>query len=323
MRNRGRRAFTLVELLVVIAIIGILVMLMLPAVQSAREAARRMQCQNHLKQMGLGWHNHHSGLNCLPSGGWGWTWLGEPDRGTGKAQPGGWVFNTLPYVEQQNLRDLGKGQTGANFTNAVKLRAQTAVSFFNCPSRRAPKAYKDGSGYNTSQGSVSPGVSGRTDYAANCGNQGRNELWGGPGSLAAGDTDTGWPDASGETGVCFQKSEISFSDISDGTTNTFMIGEKYLPPENYTTGADAADNENMYVGYDNDLYRSTNSGYGLPAQDRAGVVNKQSWGSAHASGFNMCMCDGSIRNISYTIDMTLFSLLGHRADGQVVNQAGF
>jgi prepilin-type N-terminal cleavage/methylation domain-containing protein len=321
MRSRARAAFTLVELLVVIAIIGVLVALLLPAVQSAREAARRMQCQNHLKQMALGWHNHHSTFNRLPPGGWGWLWIGEPDRGSDRGQPGGWVYNTLPYVEQQNLHDLGKGQTGSAFTSVVTQRAQTPVSFFNCPSRRQARAYTDNTSYYTSQGTITPGKSGRTDYAANCGDQSHCELFGGPSNMTDGDNDnwSGWPNAYGETGVCFQRSEISFGNISDGTTSTFMIGEKYLSPDVYTTGTDAADNENMYVGYDNDIYRSSNSTFGAPQQDRPGLTGKFSWGSAHASGFNMALCDGSIHNINYNIDMTILARMGNRQDGLTVD----
>src|SRR4029079_15206288 len=116
--------FTLVELLVVIAIIGILVALLLPAVQAAREAARRSQCQNHLKQIGLGFLNHEATDKFYPSGGWGFNYVGDPDRGAGKGQPGGWVFSVLPYIEEQAVYDIGKGipSTGADF---VKKRKAT------------------------------------------------------------------------------------------------------------------------------------------------------------------------------------------------------
>lgn len=318
--HRRREGFTLVELLVVIAIIGILVALLLPAVQSAREAARRLQCSNHLKQMGLAFHNHHDVHNYFPSGGWGWNWIGEPDRASGAKQPGGWAFNCLPYLEQQSLHQQGKGMTGGNFTGSITQRAKTAVSFFNCPSRRAPKAYKDNSSYTTSQGNVTPGFSARTDYAANCGDQNRNEIFPGPGSVAEGDNPTyAWTDTSIETGVSYQRSEVSIGEIRDGTSNTYCVGEKYLSPDAYTTGTDAADNENMYVGYDNDIFRSSAIGYGSPMQDRIGVSNVFIYGSPHSSGFQVTLCDGSVRMISYSIDLETHRRLGNRRDGLIVD----
>ncbi len=107
------QAFTLVELLVVITIIGILISLLLPAVQSAREAARRLQCSNNLKQFGLAALNHEEANGFLPSSGWGWTWVGDPDRGFGARQPGGWIYNLLPYLEQETLHSLGAGKSAS------------------------------------------------------------------------------------------------------------------------------------------------------------------------------------------------------------------
>src|SRR5438876_4223731 len=131
--SRWRKAFTLIELLVVIAIIAILIALLVPAVQKVREAAARTQCINNLKQIGLAVHNNHDTFKKLPSGGWGWNWVGVPSRGTGPEQPGGWLYNVLPYIDQGALRNLGVGKTGAAFTNDMLSMLATPVTVFNCP----------------------------------------------------------------------------------------------------------------------------------------------------------------------------------------------
>ncbi|MEM7284686.1 MAG: DUF1559 domain-containing protein, partial [Pseudomonadota bacterium] len=108
-RSNHRHGFTLVELLVVIAIVGILVALLLPAVQSAREAARRIQCKNHLTQFGLGMLNHHDAHGIFPTGGWSQRWTGDPDLGFDEDQPGGWEYNVLPFIEEMAMYEMGAG----------------------------------------------------------------------------------------------------------------------------------------------------------------------------------------------------------------------
>ena len=170
----GRRAFTLVELLVVIAIIGVLVALLLPAVQSAREAARRIECQNHLKQIGLAILNHADAQKILPTGGWGGGWVGDPDRGFGKDQPGGWIHNVLPFIEEQQIRDMGRN--AASDADKRRLLGQCdamPISSFNCPSRRPSITYPNDLGF-TPRNADRNLQHARADYAACAGSKERS-----------------------------------------------------------------------------------------------------------------------------------------------------
>ena len=320
---KRRRAFTLVELLVVITIIGILIALLLSAVQAAREAARRAQCGNNLKQLGLAIHNHHEAFGRFPSGGWGWLWIGEPERGTDARQPGGWAFNILPYIEQQNLHDAGLGLSGDARTNAIIARAETPVATFICPTRRRPLAYPDYHGNYRTATSTSMRIptAGRSDYAINCGDQSRNEIFGGPDNLSQGDDPSwsGWHDTSSHTGIAYERSLVSMADIKDGASNTYLIGEKYINADCYLTGDDSSDNENLYVGYDNDMYRNTYPGHDGPRQDRPGWSSSWIFGGPHAGGCQFVFCDGSVHSISFSIDPDTHRLLGNRRDRQAID----
>jgi len=309
-RSPERAGFTLVELLVVIAIIGILVALLLPAVQSAREAARRIECENRLKQIGVAFHNHHDVHRFFPTGGWGWSWVGDPDGGFDERQPGGWVYNMLPWIEQTALHDLGAGETGAAKMAVNAKRVATPIEGLNCPSRRPADLYPTPyTMYNADP--VSPVA--KTDYAVNCGSQNRNEIDGGP---AAGSTT---PPATPtlENGISYRCSKVRMAQVTDGTTETIAVGEKYLALALWATGNDAADNENMYAGYDNDMFRSTNRGFGKPRPDTNNVI-QYTFGSAHPAGFNVVLCDGSVRMISFDVDIAVYEFLGSRADGMAL-----
>jgi len=124
------RAFTVVELLVVISIIGMLLSLLLPAVQASRECARANTCKNNLREIGLALLNHESALKRFPSGGWGFQWYGDPDRGSDLAQPGGWAFSVLPYIERRDLRSYGAGQSGQPKFQAIAQINETPISLF-------------------------------------------------------------------------------------------------------------------------------------------------------------------------------------------------
>ncbi|MBE6427583.1 MAG: DUF1559 domain-containing protein [Planctomycetaceae bacterium] len=317
----SKKGFTLVELLVVIAIIGMLVGLLLPAVQQAREAARQMQCNNNLKQLGLASLNHESTAGILPSGGWWWYFTGDPDAGFGKEQMGGWHYCVLPFLEQNALFQLGadgdRFSSGSPQMENAKTRCETPLSSFLCPSRRTVKQYPtSGAVYPVNASRMTMGN--KTDYVGNCGN-GTGKL-DGPTSVAAGKDLTlnkKWRDThSASKGVIFSRSSITLGMVRDGTSNTYLCGEKYLMPEHYEYGnKDGQDNESAFIGADFDVMRAS---YEQPAQDRSNYNSSSSrFGSPHAGSFGMTLCDGSAQRISYSIDLEAHQNLSYRADGQV------
>jgi prepilin-type N-terminal cleavage/methylation domain-containing protein len=345
MRNTCRKGFTLVELLVVIAIIGVLVALLLPAVQAAREAARRAQCSNQLKQIALGWQLHHDTHKFYPSGGWGYAWIGDPDRGTGKKQPGSWAYSILPYLEATNIHQLGSGATGTAKRDALTQLAQTPVPTFYCPSRRAPDAYANadvGLGPNINRNFGNPETLARTDYAANLGPNPAGFgippaikfQWGAGPTVVEAEQGIGFimednpaitTDFDGFTwlkGVTHQRSEIQIKHVTDGTSNTYLVGEKYVNPDYYAGGhsslfaqKDIGDDQGAWISDDLDTCRITGpSTYGKarPVPDQPGLPWNEAFGSAHPSTFHMAVCDASIRGISYDIDPQVHHALGTR-----------
>jgi prepilin-type N-terminal cleavage/methylation domain-containing protein len=314
--SNRKRGFTLVELLVVIAIIGILIALLLPAIQAAREAARRMQCGNNLKQLGLGALGHLDSTKLYPTGGWSWYMVGDPDLGFRKRQPGSWCYNILPWIEMRAAHDGGKGGTVAEKKTSANRLTHYVFGVFNCPTRRPailfPKAYGVGVAYNADDNSPNDNVENRTDYAACAGHKAKYLYYGNPDPPGV-DTNS-MPNLL--TGVSFLFSEVKVADIRDGTSHTIYAGEKNLSPDRYYTGDDWADNESQFHGFDNDSTRFTGSAYGLddsqPRRDRRGYDDQYCFGSAHAAACNFVLCDGSVQSISYDVDPLTFMRLGGR-----------
>ncbi|MDO4585379.1 MAG: DUF1559 domain-containing protein [Planctomycetia bacterium] len=317
-----KHGFTLVELLVVIAIIGMLVGLLLPAVQQAREAARQMQCNNHLRQMALASLNHESTHGYYPSGGWDDNWTGDPDCGFGSSQPGGWAYSLLPYLEQNALYQLGTDQKFAESTttqkNGVQERQSVVVPLFNCPSRRTAILYPcRGLGNNGSSVQQSP----KTDYAADCCNSTDERQGYSCSEIVKMIQNQTWTANLVSKGSISGLSAITTAEIYDGTSNTYLIGEKYLQPENYYTDRNDAtnggDNEPLYTGADCDSLRYTTQ---IPVQDRSQYHNSGSFGSPHAGVFGMAFCDGSVQRISYSITASVHRYLGQRDDGEAITR---
>jgi prepilin-type N-terminal cleavage/methylation domain-containing protein len=323
---RLRQAFTLVELLVVIAIIGVLVALLLPAVQSAREAARRMNCVNNERQIGIALQNFHDTFGTFPPG-------GITNGACCSTQSGPtWTIFILPYIEQQALYDR-YDQTQANeHANNAFLRIQF-VKPYSCPDDPLIK--------KTMVPASGPGQTANLQYMT------------GSYRAMAGVTDgLGWFDAEcgriyplNQRGVLHSMSDAKYptpfpsgyspppygreriANITDGTSNTLMIGEYY-------TGPKSTPSRTTFWGY---TYTSFNqSEVVLPPQTRqlfpdfdkcvnscpncVGTSNpcKRSWGSLHPNVINFVMADGSIRNLSTNIDMFQFAAMGTIESGETV-----
>ncbi|MFO0898054.1 MAG: DUF1559 domain-containing protein [Pirellulales bacterium] len=323
-----RKGFTLVELLVVIAIIGVLISLLLPAVQSARESARRVQCVNHLKQVALASLVHVDRTKHLPSGGWGYIWVGDPDQGTGQDQPGGYFYNALPFLEQQTLYDLGKGLGHGRPNNDKGKLAlqmiQTPLGMLSCPSKRQAKVFAVRASRDWMVNTLKPPSLEfgwyRSCYKVNAGSN--PVFYGtGPGDWNAADKMQGFqPDSAFAqvNGVAHQRSMIRLAQIEDGTSNTYMVGDKYLNPDNYESGNDFSDDEPALGADDYDLH---GWGHVPPARDTPGLALFWSFGGAHPGGFNMALCDGSVRGLRYELSADVHRRLANREDGQPISES--
>ena len=340
--------FTLVELLVVIAIIGMLIALLLPAVQAAREAARRMQCQNHLKQLGLGVHNFHDTKNALvPSG-------------LSAGRMGFWGF-IYPYIEKQNLYDYlidltdGFNRKVINIDNDFwnvradgERRMMNAVPIYFCPSRRSVPTPYGTDGHKRDWNSGDQGHFGpQGDYAIVWGRT--QAAW--KGWIYNNDTQDGYTCAtpfrvtaqsnSSQPKTWYGRDD--FSRIADGLSNQILIGEKFLSTENINACpgsledySNATNGQQRYMVGDCNILavhywnmysavRSPHSGFAKnsepPANRGLGEGDHGHWGGIHPGVANFLLGDGSVRTFPNTMptgNASIFSYLGMVDDGNLV-----
>ncbi|MES2791826.1 MAG: DUF1559 domain-containing protein [Planctomycetota bacterium] len=306
--NRRSRGFTLIELLVVIAVIAVLIALLLPAVQQAREAARRSQCKNNLKQIGLAMHSYFDACNTLPIG----TFSDPNPNGTYADDGWGWPVYFLPYLDQAALYSklAPAGQAGiVNKTYAATGKpipgAETVLPVFRCPSSNLPAIVPASYAFNNKTKNVNVWLVGyaTTDYKGSSG-------WYLDGLFMR------YADAVvyGNGGVGFNSS-IRFRDVTDGLSNTIAIGESSYP------GIDAKSDWPTWAAVgssDEQLIMKTNSplGGGASPLNFWNTVDDDCAMSYHQGGAQFVFADGSVHFISENINFDTYVNLGQRNDGK-------
>lgn len=326
-----RKAFTLVELLVVIAIIGILIGMLLPAVQQVREAARRTTCMNNMRQNALACHNYESALGHYPTtGGSASSFWSEGNQPFGTAENGSWMFQILPYMEQNNLSDSRKTFGFTDPTNGISTKA---IPAFNCPSRSARFA---------NQGWITIHCADYAGVLANWNGGGWNGFqWRDWEDMISNETERVWTGIltrgchNNWNGGYVKCSPTGFGSIIDGTSNTILMAEKAVPAENWTVpGGSWAfwwDKNGYFQGTDwtcmrmfgpltgtDDIWEvrvlgDTENVRNQGTQD--GYSEEYGFGSAHPAIICAAMGDGSTRSITRSADLTILDSMGKRADG--------
>ena len=328
-----RQGFTLIELLVVIAIIAILIALLVPAVQKVREAAAITQCRNNLKQMALAFHNYHDANKAFPSGGLTWdinsrTFVGNTPT-VHDSQVWGWGFQILPYIDQVPLWETPPGSSAGGPQANDDFVAAAMVTVYFCPLVGAPRQ-----NLNYAQGSPAGGtpIRGLADYTGNAGS------WGALGNAASNANSYDGPivgSANSSQGATGSGIVRTIAQITDGTSNTLLIGEKFQTSAGLANPEGSCNNDQGYTdGWDNDMIvfsqGATNenppSGFAaIPATTPATPTlsfTPQLWqmhttsttcggffGSIHTAGMPAAFCDGTVHIIPYNITQaTFFSL---------------
>jgi prepilin-type N-terminal cleavage/methylation domain-containing protein/prepilin-type processing-associated H-X9-DG protein len=307
-RARGpfARGFTLVELLVVIAIIGSLIALLLPAVQAAREAARRNSCVNNLKQIGLAVNDHADAQKAYPMG-----------RDTTTQVSVSWAFRLLPYLEKSNIFNAFHRNIRVDDNqNATAMR--TPIDEYACPSRRPAAASRDFD--NNDQPPVVKAAAALGDYAACAGYDYMTGVINAVGGADNGMRADQRPDTA-KSGPIFSFSKIKEKDVTDGLSNTICIGEKHKPqnPANDNPDMhDYAQGDNAFLAGDSPrtIFAGTSTGIAQGPDDGSNIK----FGSEHSGLTHFMFLDGHVRAVKNDVDQATFNAIGTISGDEVIQE---
>ena len=311
--ERRTRAFTLIELLVVIAIIAILIGLLLPAVQKVREAAARTQCQNNLKQIGIALHAYHDVRGTFPPGGV----TNGPCCGTLSGTT--WTVEILPYLEQDNLyKQYNQAQLNEHSSQAF-VRTQS-LKVFSCPSDNPPELLQPASG----PGSGLQYMTGSYRAMSGRGSTDVNSVWFDDPASGSTGLPREWKGVLHGTALQYGLSPERFASITDGTSNTIVVGEYHTRTEPRRRSFWAY----TYTSYNQSsatpfAFTLLADYQGCRTQNIAllGTDNhcKRGWGAFHTGGINWLFGDGAVRFLATTLDLNMFMGLATAAGGEIVN----
>lgn len=309
MYEKPHKAITLVELLVVLATTGTLLAIVLPAMLHARESARNVSCVNNLRQIGFALASHEATHRHYPTNGWGGAWVGEPERGSGIEQPGGWIYNTLPFLGFQTIHQMTLGTDGFDRLHRASELLATPAATFHCPSRRStnllPYVWDDPL-FN----SLRPKFAFRSCYVGN-GGGGDSIVFTDPGPTDRISVDSfGW-DRFRTNGIFYARSTTRLAEVQDGLSHTYLVGEKYVRSDRRRYHNDIGDDQSAYIGDSWDTRRMAVH----PPRHDGGFEKISSFGSRHSATWNMLFADGSVSSLSFMIDLDVHRRHGNRQDG--------
>lgn len=324
----NRAGWSLVELITVLSVVGLMGAVSLNAIQSARESARSLHCQNNLRQIGLATSMFEGARGHYPTGGWGWNWVADSVTHPRYGQPGGWIYQLLPYLEANAIYELPRvSGERAVVENKIHELLATPCSVFHCPSRGNLKVIPFNSARTSNIVNLDqvPATVTLTDYAANAGMKPVLSRSPAGRSLAEIESNS-WMLLSEREGLVVQHNRIRVADVTAGLSNVLWVGEKYVGISNYDVDLIGGNDQSMYSGECSDIIRFAGHGIRPDWMDPGEITAidgntirqipdmqmRYAFGTPHLMNMNCVLLDGSVQKLDVNMDRLAFSRMSFR-----------